>query len=223
VIRALSGDGRTAHVFQPSIATAHLALARPSNTGSSLCPVQFDRMMLPPCGDDRHFGASWLEAFHLMFRIQICFYVVAVLLVSARNIVAQTAAANPLLAKWTGSFGGVPPLDAVKVEHFKPALEAAMAENLAEIDAIANNPAKPDFENTIAAFEGAGRTFDRVSTIFGIFSSTMNSPEFQAVETEMAPKISEFGDKILQNEKLFARIAAVYDARDSLKDRKSVV
>ena len=150
-----------------------------------------------------------------MFQIQMSVFVLPVLLLGTRNVVAQaTATANPLIAKWTGSFGGVPPLDAVKVEHFKPALEAAMAENLTEIDAIANNAAKPDFENTIAAMERSGRTFDRVSTIFGIFSSTMNDAAFQAVETEMAPKLSEFGDKIFQNEKLFARIAAVYDARE---------
>src|SRR6188768_2932178 len=126
-----------------------------------------------------------------------------------------TTMKNPLLAKWTGPYGGVPPFDQVKVEHFKPALEAAMAEALPEIDAIANDPAAPTFQNTIAAMENAGRTNDRVSTIFGIFSGNMSTPEFQAVETEMAPKLAEFGDKITQNEKLFKRIAAVYDARET--------
>src|SRR6186713_2203444 len=75
---------------------------------------------------------------------------------------AQAVPANPLLPKWSGPYGGVPPLDVVKVEHFKPALEASMKENLDEVDAIASNPAKPDFENTIAALERAGRTFARV-------------------------------------------------------------
>jgi len=152
-----------------------------------------------------------------MLRAQAFLFVIAILLVSTRTIVAQsTATSNPLLAKWTGPYGGVPPLDQVKVEQFKPALESAMADNLAEVDAIANNPEKPTFENTIAAFERSGRTFDRVSTIFGIFSATMNVGKFQDVEAEMAPKISAFGDQILQNEKLFARIKAVYDARDTL-------
>ncbi len=90
-----------------------------------------------------------------------------------------------------------------------------MAANLKEIDAIAKNPAKPDFENTIAALERAGKPFDRVSTIYGIFSSTMSSDDFQKVETEMAPKLAAFNDQIIQNEDLFARIAAVYDARES--------
>ena len=89
-----------------------------------------------------------------------------------------------------------------------------MSDYLAEIEAIAANPAQPDFENTIAALERSGRTFDRVQTIYGIFQSTMNTPEFQTVENEMAPKLAELGDKIVQNEKLFKRIAAVYEARD---------
>ena len=58
---------------------------------------------------------------------------------------------NPLLAKWEGPYGGVPPFDRVQVPLFKPALEAAMAEQLAEIDRIVKNPAAPDFQNTIVA------------------------------------------------------------------------
>src|SRR5688572_719702 len=68
---------------------------------------------------------------------------------------------NPLLAAWTGPFGGVPPFDKIRVEHFKPALETAMAENLREVDTIAGQSAPPTFENTIAALEKAGRTLDR--------------------------------------------------------------
>jgi peptidyl-dipeptidase Dcp len=125
------------------------------------------------------------------------------------------AAENPLLSPWSGPYGGVPAFDQVKVEQFQPALEAAMAEQLAEIDAIAANPDAPTFANTIAAMEGTGRTLDRVGTYYGVFASTMSGPEFQAVEREMAPKLAAFGDKITQNEKLFARIAAVYAARES--------
>ncbi|HKI04071.1 MAG TPA: M3 family metallopeptidase [Thermoanaerobaculia bacterium] len=128
---------------------------------------------------------------------------------------AAAPPANPLLAQWTGPYGGVPPFDAVRVEHFKPALEAAMAEQLAEIEAIASNPAKPDFENTIAALERSGRTLGRVASLFGVFSSTLSTPEFQAVESEMAPKLAAFSDQITQNEKLFSRLAAVYETRDS--------
>ncbi len=124
---------------------------------------------------------------------------------------------NPLLFVWTGSYGGVPPFDKVRVEHFKPALEKAMAENLAEIDKIANNSAAPTFENTIAELERTGKTIDRVSTIYGIWSSNMSSPEFRQVEAEMDPKLAAFSDKITQNAALFRRIEAVYNAREKAK------
>ena len=130
-------------------------------------------------------------------------------------LAARAAVPNPLLAPWTGPYGGVPPFDKVMVDDFKPALEAAMAEQLAEVDRIANDPAPPTFDNTLAALERSGRTLDRVATVFGIYSSTMSTPDFQKVEEEMAPKLAAFSDQITQNEKLFKRIAAVYEARDA--------
>jgi peptidyl-dipeptidase Dcp len=119
---------------------------------------------------------------------------------------------NPLLAEWTGPYGGVPPFDKVRPEHFKPALEYGMADNLANVERIANDPAPPTFENTIAALERASRVMDRVDTAYGVFSTTMNTAEFQAVEREMEPKLAAFRDKITQNEKLFRRIEAVYNS-----------
>ncbi len=124
---------------------------------------------------------------------------------------------NPLLAPWTGPYGGVPPFANVKVAHFKPALEAAMDAMRKEIAAIADNTAPPTFENTIAALEDSGRTFDRVETIYGVWSSTMNDEEFKAVEREMAPKLAAFEDEIVQNEKLFKRVAAVYESPEKAK------
>lgn len=128
---------------------------------------------------------------------------------------AAGTAANPLLAPWSGPYGGVPPFDLARIELFQPALEAAMAEQLAEIDRIAGNPEPATFANTIAALEGAGRTLDRVNTIFEIHAGTLSTPEVQTVEREMAPKLAAFSDQITQNEKLFARIAAVYETRES--------
>jgi peptidyl-dipeptidase Dcp len=124
----------------------------------------------------------------------------------------QRAEENPLLAEWAGPHGGTPPFDRVQVAQFKPALEAAMAENLAEVDKIAADKSAPTFENTIAALERTGDEYDRVTTIYGVWSSTMNSPEFQAVLREMAPKLAAFNDKITQNEALFKRIEAVYNS-----------
>jgi peptidyl-dipeptidase Dcp len=124
------------------------------------------------------------------------------------------ATANPLLAKWEGPYGGVPPFDRVQVNQFKPALETGMPESLAEVDRIAKDLASPTFDNTIAALERAGRTLDRVQTIYGVFGSTMNGPEFQVVQREMAPRLAAFGDQITQNEALFKRIEAVYNSPD---------
>jgi peptidyl-dipeptidase Dcp len=125
---------------------------------------------------------------------------------------------NPLLATWEGPAGGAPPFDRVRVADFKPALEAAMAENLAEIEQVSGNKAAPTFENTIVALERSGRTLSRVSAIYGVWSSTMSTGDFQAVEREMQPKLAAFSDKIYQNAALFARIAAVYGAMQDLNE-----
>jgi len=127
---------------------------------------------------------------------------------------APKPADNPLLADWKGPYGGVPPFDKVKVTDFKPALEAAMAQNLREVQAIADNPAPATFDNTIRPLEDSGRALNRVQTVFGVWSSTLSSPELQAVEAEMSPKLAAFGDEITQNPKLFARIQAVWEGAD---------
>jgi peptidyl-dipeptidase Dcp len=135
--------------------------------------------------------------------------------VAANADTPENAQANPLLAPWTGPYGGVPPFDKAKVDYLKPAIEAGMAQNLAEVDRIANDPAAPTFENTIAAMERAGRTLNRVETVYGIYSSTLNDDAVQAVEREMAPRLAAFRDQITQNSKLFERIAKVYEARET--------
>src|SRR5262245_43238022 len=124
----------------------------------------------------------------------------------------STPAENPLLGNWEGPYGGVPPFDRVQVPLFKPALETAMSEQLAEIDRIAKNPEAPTFDNTIVALEKAGKTLDRVGTLYGVWSATMNGPEFQVVQREMAPKLAKFSDEITQNELLFKRVEAVYNS-----------
>jgi len=141
------------------------------------------------------------------------------------NETTNNPAENPLLARWEGPFGGVPPFDRVQVPLFKPALEAAMAEQLAEIDRIAKNPAAPDFENTIAALERAGSTLDRVRTLYGVWAATMANPEFQAVQREMAPRLAAFSDQITQNEALFKRIDTIYNspAKSQLKPEQQRV
>ena len=143
-------------------------------------------------------------------------------LIAAMPVAAQTAAApavaaanNPLLAEWTGRDGGVPPWDQVKPELFKPAYMAAIDLQRAEIAAIANNPAAPTFANVIEAMQRAGRPLGRIDVLFGVMTSNMNSPAYQAVDKEMSPILSAADDEITFNEKLFARIAAVYEARET--------
>lgn len=127
---------------------------------------------------------------------------------------AATAADNPLLAEWTGPYGGVPAFDRMDLAHLEAALEAAMAEQLAEVDAIVANPEPPTFENTILAMERAGRTLGRVFTYWGIWSGNLSSPEFRTIQAKMAPRLSELNSRITQNEKLFARLRAVYEGEE---------
>ncbi len=141
----------------------------------------------------------------------------ALLLATAMIANAMNTDNNPLLAQWEGPYGGVPPFDRVQIALFKPALEAAMAEQLKEIEQITANPAAPNFENTIAALERGGRTLNRVGTLYGVWGATMASPEYQAVQREMAPRLAAFNDQITQNEALFKRIEAVYNSPDKAK------
>ncbi|WP_371396548.1 M3 family metallopeptidase [Fretibacter rubidus] len=126
---------------------------------------------------------------------------------------------NTVLADWTGPYGGVPAFETVKLEDLKPALEYGMERSLAEIDMITANPDAPTFENTIVALERTGSDLDRIYTYWGIWASNMSSPEFRAVQGEMAPILSAFSSKITQNEALFERVKAVHDsdAVDSLR------
>ena len=128
---------------------------------------------------------------------------------------AVPGGSNVLLAEWSGPYGGVPPFDRVNVADFKPALEAAMAAELAEVEKITSDPEAPTFESTIAGLERSGRMLNRVAAVYRVWSSNLSSEEFRAVEQEMAPKLAEHGDKVLQNPLLFARIEKVYEAREN--------
>jgi peptidyl-dipeptidase Dcp len=124
---------------------------------------------------------------------------------------AATATANPLLAPWAGPYGGVPPFDLVRVEHFEPALEAGMAEQLAAIDRIVATAEAPTFANTVAAYERSSRTLDRVMAVYNVFAGCMSDDALQAVERKMAPRLAACRDRIVQNAPFFARLAAVHE------------
>src|SRR5215212_256215 len=148
----------------------------------------------------------------LIVRSIVLLLAVTMLANTTTNTSHATADENPLLANWEGPYGGVPPFDRVQIPLFKPALEAAMAERSGEVQRIAGEPAPPTFENTIVALERSGRSIDRVETLYGVWGATMASPEYQAVQREMAPKLAASYDEITQNEALFKRVEAVYNS-----------
>lgn len=118
---------------------------------------------------------------------------------------------NPLLKEWQGPYEGVPAFDKMEVSLIKPAIRKGMQLHLDEINQIASNSAEATFENTIIPMEKAGRELNRAFTYYGIYSSNVSSPEFRAVQKELAPEISEYSSKISQNEALFKRIKTVYE------------
>lgn len=128
------------------------------------------------------------------------------------RLVAQ-AASNPLLAPWTGPYGGVPPWDQARPAAFGAAFTLALDLARAEIRVITSNPDAPTFDNTFVPLEGLGRHRDRAETLFSVLTSSLNTPEVQAVDEEWAPKLAAAYDELWFDAALFARIAAVYDAR----------
>lgn len=122
---------------------------------------------------------------------------------------------NPLLTESPLPFH-YPQFDLIKDEQFAPAYTAGMEESLREVDAIANNPEAPTFENTLVALEKSGQLLTRVDAIFSNLNSTLTNPALEAVDREMAPKLAAYTDAILLNPKLFARIDTLYSKRDSL-------
>ena len=122
---------------------------------------------------------------------------------------------NPLLEQPQTPFG-VPAFDQVKLEHYVPAFEAAIAEQKAEVEAIANNEAEPTFENTIVALDRAGLLLDRVSGVFFNVLEADGNDEMNAIAEQVSPMLSELSDGIILNDKLFQRVKFVYEQREQL-------
>jgi len=123
--------------------------------------------------------------------------------------------ANPLLTESTLPFH-LPPFDRIKDEHYAPAFEQGMAEQLKEVAVIADNPEKPTFENTIVALERSGQLLNRVDRVFSNLEAANTNPAMQAIDTEMSPKLAAHNDTIYLNGALFARVDELYQARATL-------
>jgi peptidyl-dipeptidase Dcp len=126
-------------------------------------------------------------------------------------------ASNPAAAEWTGPYGGVPAFDKVKPSDFPAAFDGTLAMYRADIKAITDNPAPPTFENTIVALERAGPAFSRMAAIYGVWTSNMNDEAMQAVDKVISPKFAAANDEVIQNEKLFKRVEAVYDSPEKAR------
>ncbi|OWQ49158.1 peptidase M3 [Roseateles noduli] len=122
---------------------------------------------------------------------------------------------NPLLSAWTGPYG-LPPFDAIRAEHVEPAFEAALAAHRAELAAIAANPAAPDFDNTLAALDRAGRALTALEHLFSTLSASASSPELQAVQRRMAAPLAAHTNAIYLNAALFERVERLHEQRASL-------
>jgi peptidyl-dipeptidase Dcp len=131
------------------------------------------------------------------------------------NTPATAANDNPLIAESPLPYG-TPPLDRIRPEHFRPAFETGMAEQRREIEAIVNNRAEPTFENTIVALEKSGSVLGRTSRVFSSLTSSNTNPELEKIQTEMSPKLSAHSDWIYLHPKLFERVNALYEKRQSL-------
>ncbi len=124
--------------------------------------------------------------------------------------------ANPFFAA-SDLYMHYPPFDQIKNSDYVPAFERGMEEQLAEIEVIANQAENPTFDNTLVPLEKSGQTLDRVSRVFFALASADTNDEIEEVRSQMAPRLSAHRDQILLNDKLFARIEALYEQRDSLE------
>ena len=122
---------------------------------------------------------------------------------------------NPFFQEWNTAYE-VPPFLDIKDEHYMPAYEQGMKENLEEIDAIVNNPEAPTFANTIEELERTGKLLSKVGRVFSNLASSNTNPKLQELQRELSPMLSAHYDKISLNEGLFNRVDAIWQNRENL-------
>jgi peptidyl-dipeptidase Dcp len=127
----------------------------------------------------------------------------------------EISMSNPLLQKSPLQYQA-PQFDKIKDSDFKPAFEYGLAEHLKQIEAVANNPKAPTFENTILALETGGQNLRRAQSVFFNLTSANTNPTLQKLEEEYSPIFAAHSDKMYLNDKLYKRVKAVYDKRNEL-------
>jgi peptidyl-dipeptidase Dcp len=150
-----------------------------------------------------------------------CLLILAPIVFLPGRLISQTSAAtdwssNPFNKESTLPYKA-PQFDKIKDEHYKPALEEGIKQQLNEIRKIADNPASPTFENTIVAMEKTGQLLNRVSAAFSGVSGANTNNTLQKLQEEMAPKLEAVNNEIFLNTKLFKRIESIYNNRSKLK------
>jgi len=133
----------------------------------------------------------------------------------AKSAASKFGPSNPFYAPSTLPFQATP-FDKIKDSDYQPAIDAGMAQQLKEVEAIANNPAPPTFENTLVALERSGQLYNRAWNAFNLVSQANTDPELEKVQDYEAPRTAARQDAINLNAKLFTRIKAIYDQRASL-------
>lgn len=132
------------------------------------------------------------------------------------NMMIMTQAQNPFLEKYDAPHGAAP-FNKIKVEHYEPALVEGMKQQMAEVKAIIDNKQAPTFKNTILALEKSGALLSRVGNIFYNMLGAEKTDQLQAVAEKMMPALTEHGNNIGLNDKLFQRVKAVYNQKSKLK------
>ena len=150
-------------------------------------------------------------------------HVAAFFLFGCRALPDQTTAAsqfvaaeNPFFEDWSSLPFGAPPFERIRIEHYRPAFDAGVAQHQAEIDAIAANAEAPSFANTIEALELSGQMLSRVASVFYNMTGSNSTEDIQALEREVGPQLTRHYSGINLNQALFARVDALYQQRATL-------
>jgi peptidyl-dipeptidase Dcp len=153
-----------------------------------------------------------------MLKTGITIVALAFIMSSCSNQPKQPARdmSNPFFKEYTTPFQ-VPPFNEIKLEHYIPAIDAGIADQMAEIKAITDNKEEPTFDNTILAFDQSGLLLNQVSNVFFNINSANTDDKMQELARQITPKLSAHRDNIALNKELFARIKSVYDRRNELK------
>ncbi len=138
-----------------------------------------------------------------------------VLASACQTATKTTEGMNPFFTEYETPFQ-TPPFDIIKVEHYMPAFEKGMKEQVEEIDAIVNNREQPSFENTILAYDRSGALLDKISSVFFNIQGTDNNDDIQKIARTITPLLTKHSDNISMNMGLFNKVKAVYEQREEM-------